>query len=521
VLGYIFEKYINQKSFGAYYTRPEITEYLCEGTIHRLVLDAINTPERQKTIQIKGVKVRKYRNMAELLIDLDAEMCRSLLFTILPKLSLLDPACGSGAFLVAAMKTLINVYSAVIGKITFLGDEYLSVWLKKTEQEHKSLSYFIKKRIVTDNLYGVDIMGEGAEIARLRLFLALVAAADTVDQLEPLPNIDFNILAGNSLVGLMQVDARDFDRHQKQGDFFKRTYSDILAEKNRLVDAYRHTATASDDLTALRNDIQNKREDALLALNELLLDDFTKLGIKYEQCTWDDKERKEGRPRPRSITMTDIQALEPFHWGYEFDQILNQNGGFDAIITNPPWEIFKPNSKEFFEEYSDLVAKKKMTIHDFEKEEAKLLKDKDIRDAWLSYLSSFRHVSSFYRSAPQYANQISMLNGKKAGSDINLYKLFLEQSYNLLREGGRCGIITSGGVYTDLGTKQLREMLFSGCVLDTLFGLSNERFIFENVHHAQKFSLVVFEKGGTSRSFMAAFRINAREAVAPAELDEF
>ena len=89
---------------------------------------------------------------------------------------------------------------------------------KKAEQEHKSLNYFIKKRIITDNLYGVDIMGEGAEIARLRLFLALVAAADTVDQLEPLPNIDFNILAGNSLIGLMHVDAKGFEKHQGQAN---------------------------------------------------------------------------------------------------------------------------------------------------------------------------------------------------------------------------------------------------------------------------------------------------------------
>jgi type I restriction-modification system DNA methylase subunit len=114
-------------------------------------------------------------------------------------------------------------------------------------------------------------------------------------------------------------------------------------------------------------------------------------------------------------------------------------------------------------------------------------------------------VSAFYRSAPQYKNQISTVNGKKAGSDINLYKLFLELCFDLLRPGGRCGIITSGGVYSDLGAKQLREMLFSECKLDSLFGLANERFIFENVHHSQKVCLLVFEKGGNSDSFTAAF----------------
>src|SRR5205814_3973513 len=84
-------------------------------------------------------------------------------------------------------------------------------WLATTRAAHPSLNYFIKKRIITDNLFGVDIMEEGAEIARLRLFLALVSSAHSVDQLEPLPNIDFNILAGNSLIGLLKVDPQRFD----------------------------------------------------------------------------------------------------------------------------------------------------------------------------------------------------------------------------------------------------------------------------------------------------------------------
>ena len=241
----------------------------------------------------------------------------------------------------AAMKALINVYAAVIGKIKFLGDANLTDWLGKIEREHKSVGYFIKKTIITDNLYGVDIMEEGAEIARLRLFLALVAAAETVDQLEPLPNIDFNILAGNSLIGLMKVKESEFEKHRTQGNFFKRSYSEILAEKNRLIDNYRHAITYSDDLTSLRNDIEGKREEALLALNELLLDEFKELDIKYEQATWDDKKNKEGRSRPRPLKMADIEELQPFHWGYEFDQIINHKGGFDAIITNPPWETFR------------------------------------------------------------------------------------------------------------------------------------------------------------------------------------
>ncbi len=500
VLGYIFEKYINQKAFGAYYTRTEITEYLCEQTIHRLILDAVNTPG------IPGLTVaRHFESIGDLLMNLDADLCRRLVLEVLPGLSLLDPACGSGAFLVAAMRTLINVYSAVVGKIKFLHDAKLSAWLKQREREHSSLAYFIKKTIITDNLYGVDIMEEATEIARLRLFLALVASAESVDQLEPLPNIDFNILAGNSLIGLMRVDDKLFEKRMEGQLFRQRSYREIVEEKNRLVENFRHTATFADDLTALRDSIEQKKNAAREILDDLLLAEFEQLGIKYEQATWDEKRNDEGKPSKRPPRIEDIRALKPFHWGYEFDEILNKRGGFDAIITNPPWEIFKPNSKEFFEEHSDLVTKKKMTIHEFEKEQAKLLKDRDIRKAWLDYLSSYPHISAYFRTSPQYRNQVSIVGGRKAGSDINLYKLFTEQCFNLLRAEGQCGIVIPSGIYTDLGAKQLREMLFGQAQVTGMFCIENRKFIFENVDCRFKFVVLTFAKGGKTKSFPAAF----------------
>ena len=521
VLGYIFEKYINQKAFGAYYTRTQITEYLCEQTIHRLLLDAVNAPESLKAHPPAGVKVRDYATLGDLLLDLDTALCQRLIHEVLPGLSLLDPACGSGAFLVAAMKSLINVYAAVIGRIKFLHDKSLTTWLAGIEKNHPSVGYFIKKRIITDNLFGVDIMEEATEIARLRLFLALVASAQSVDDLEPLPNIDFNILAGNSLVGLLRVDETAFEARKFQGDLFRRKYREVLEEKNRLIDNYRHASDYKEDLTLMRDAIDTKKREAYETLNDILLDDFRNLCIKYEQATWDEKKRTLGKAEKRPLTPADVEALHPFHWGFEFDEILNKRRGFDAIITNPPWEIFKPNGKEFFEDYSEVVSKKNMTIHEFEKKQAELLEDPEIRTAWIEYLSQFPHLSSYFRSAPQYRNQISIVNGKKAGTDINLYKLFVEQCINLLRDGGRCGMIIPSGVYTDLGTSQLREVLFSQCHLEALFGLSNERFLFEGVHHSYKICIVSFAKGQRTLEFPAAFRINPREAIGPERLDAF
>ncbi len=524
VLGYIFEKYINKKAFGAYYTRPEISEYLCERTIHRLILARVNT---ENPFDLPLTSGRKFHSLADLLLNLDSSLCRELLFQVLPHLKLLDPACGSGAFLVAAMRTLINIYSAVIGRIKFLNDKSLAEQVKTWETEHKSLSYFIKRTIITDNLFGVDIMEEATEIAKLRLFLALVSSAQTLEQLEPLPNIDFNILAGNSLIGLIKVDAEQFDASKGefggQVDLFRKSYRQVLDEKNRLIDTYRHTVTwAGDlDLSSLKRQIETQKGEAQTTLNEILLNEWHQAGIKFEEATWDTAQGKQGKPKKRNLRIADIETLQPFHWGFEFDEILNRRGGFDAIITNPPWEIFKPNAKEFFQEHSNLVSKKKMTIKEFEKEQTKLLKDSEIRSLWLDYLSRFPHVSNWFRAAPQFKHQSAIVNGKKTGSDINLYKLFVEQCVNLLREGGDCGIVIPSGIYTDLGAKGLRDILFDKCKITVLFGLSNEKHIFEEVHHAQKFCLMAFEKGGQTTAFEAAFRINPREAVAPQALGGF
>ncbi len=609
VLGYIFEKYINQKAFGAYYTRSEITEYLCDKTINKLILDRVNsllpTPQENggnlipPTPQEKegnsspptplekggnslpptplekgdnlipptplkkggnslpptplekgdnsshsfspltkgggGGSPRKFENMTELLTGLDGNICRLLLDEILPNLSLLDPACGSGAFLVAAMKTLIYVYSTVIGRIHFLTDHSLNDWLKKIESEHLSLNYYIKKRIITDNLYGVDIMEEATEIAKLRLFLALVSSAHDVSELEPLPNIDFNIMAGNSLIGLIRVDQTGFDAVQPttkgkgkkkdsepvalQGNLLQplaaSAYQGILADKNASIDLYKKHAFESVEkegtsqesrLLLLRSHIEKLNRESQEKLNLLLLDEFsTRLGIKYEEV------QLSGKAKKRLLTVDDIAALKPFHWGYHFDRVL-ERGGFDAIITNPPWEIFKPDAKEFFAQYSDLVTKKKMDIKAFEKEQKKLLKDADVAQVWLEYQSNFPHVSAYYRSAEQYKNQISIVNGKKAGTDINLYKLFLEQCFNLMRQGGECGIVIPSGIYTDLGTKQLREMLFSQTQVTGLFCLENRKKVFEGVDSRFKFVILTFDKGGITTEFPSAFmRLDVNE----------
>lgn len=498
VLGYIFEKYINQKAFGAYYTRPEITSYLADRSIHALILERIESPAFPEL----GLPAIHFDSVSDLLAKMDARTALKLVNEVLPKITVLDPAVGSGAFLVAALKSLINVYYAVVGRAELGASDELQRWLRGIQHEHASVGYWIKRRIVTDNLYGVDIMEEATEIAKLRLFLAMVASVRRVEDLEPLPNIDFNILPGNSLVGLMRVDEHEFDQKNRTGDLFKPGYRKLVDDKNRKLDTYRHTAGLLGkevSLRVLRDDIDTEIASANGVLNELLRDQFEALGVKYQQATWDSAKGKLGKPKKRKIERDDIDAQHPFHWGYLFDQVMQQRGGFDIILTNPPWEVFKPQAKEFFAEHSQLVSKNKMTIQAFEKEQDKLLRDKAVREAWLDYESRFPHLSAYFRAAPEYRSQSAIVNGRKTGSDMNLYKLFVERCFHLLREGGHCGIVIPSGIYTDLGAKGLRDLLFAHTHIQGLFGFENRKEVFEGVHRSFKFVVLTFAKAAPTR----------------------
>jgi Eco57I restriction-modification methylase len=538
VLGYIFEKYINQKAFGAYYTKPEITNYLCKKTINKyisvltspsdsphlsgewLANETLTPPSDSPHPSGEGLGVRANHPSGEGL----GVRANQLLDEILPNLTILDPACGSGAFLVAALQHLINIYTDVFNWIELHGDEANKTRLTNIKNQHPSLEYYIKKRVITDNLYGVDIMEEATEIAKLRLFLSLVASAEKVEDLEPLPNIDFNIMAGNSLIGLTKIDGNSFEttltppsdsphpsgeglgvRANKQGSllpmFAASEYQKILNEKNKSIQLYKQHAFKAetiegteqeDRLQMLRQHIEQVNQESISQLNQILLDEFSQnLGIKYEEI------QLKGKAKKRLLNLKDMENLKPFHWGYHFDEIIGKKGGFDIILTNPPWEIFKPQAKEFFAEYSDLVTKNKMDIKTFEKQQQKLLENPEIAAAWQEYQSSYPHVSLYYRTAEQYRNQISVVNGKKQGTDINLYKLFVEQCVNLLAKNGECGIVIPSGIYTDLGTKQLREMLFSQTKITGLFCFENRKSIFEGVDSRFKFVVLTFEKSLT------------------------
>ncbi len=455
VLGYIFEKYVNQKQMGAYYTKEDITGYISRNTVIPFLFDAArkecpvafgpdggvwrllrddpdryvypavghgiswnarqpeapirlddtfdlpediaagiddvskrggwNSPApedyalptetwrevvarrtRYEEIRAKlaSGEVQKINDLITLNLDVERfardviaqsegpELLRAFWHALYGNrersdtgISVLDPTCGSGAFLFAALNVLEPLYTACLeGMRGFLDDaerserkrssEHLGDFRRILEQvdKHHSERYFILKSIVLNNLYGVDIMEEAVEICKLRLFLKLVAQLESYDQIEPLPDIDFNVRTGNTLVGFTSLDA--------------------VRQAMTIMPNGQHRALFDDDRAMLEL-IEEEAEIASAAFNQ----------FRWQQTLYSDdshitaEHKAELRDRLQSLDdeLDRLLAAEygvdlnkaaaydawrashqPFHWFVEFYGIMGR-GGFDVVIGNPPY----------------------------------------------------------------------------------------------------------------------------------------------------------------------------------------
>ena len=444
VLGYIFEKYINQKQMGAYYTKEDITGYISRNTVlpclfdrakkdcaiafkpgggvwrlladdpDRYIYDAVRhgitydvhqqeaLPEKRdlppeiaaglddvaqrsgwneaappayalptETWREHVARRQRYEEIYAKLkagdvtsgndlitCNLDAEkfaqdviagsegpeLVRTF-WKAMNAVSILDPTCGSGAFLFAALNVLEPLYTACLDAMRgFLDDldrstrkyrpEKLSDFRKVLEQieQHASERYFILKAIIINNLYGVDIMEEAVEICKLRLFLKLVAQLDSYDQIEPLPDIDFNVRAGNTLVGFTSLneiqkaftmtvggqrrmlyaeDEEQLRRIEEEAELADRAFHQFRAMQTKRGMNAGAFAGAKSDLRKRLNDLRNE-------LDEYLSGDY---GVKTD----DEAAYQQWR-----------DSHQPFHWFVEFYGIMHK-GGFDVVIGNPPY----------------------------------------------------------------------------------------------------------------------------------------------------------------------------------------
>ena len=450
VLGYIFEKYVNQKQMGAYYTKEDITGYIARSTViprllemararcsvafdpgggvWRLLQDdpdnyiypalghgvawdyspegaarlevPVPLPEdialglddpaqrtgwnqaappeyalptetwreliarRRRYEEVRGkLAAGEVQDVNDLItLNLDSErFARDVIvnsegpdlvrafWNALTRVSVLDPACGSGAFLFAALNILEPLYSAVLQAMRdFLADletsrrprspNALSAFQDALTSagQHRSERYYILKSIIVNNLYGVDIMEEAVEICRLRLFLKLAAQLESYDQVQPLPDIDFNIQPGNTLVGFTS------DASVRQA------MEMTLAGQRRMLDkddedALSRIETAAGDIARQHRNFQQiqteygLRHDQLAESKQQLQSKLVQLRTELDALLAKEYGVDANKPAPFQQWRGSHQ---PFHWFVEFHGIMN-DGGFDVVIGNPPYVEYR------------------------------------------------------------------------------------------------------------------------------------------------------------------------------------
>jgi hypothetical protein len=259
-----------------------------------------------------------------------------------------------------------------------------------------------------------------------------------------------------------------------------------------------------------------------------------------------------GQPDDATLRIADEVAARQrfFHWELEYPDVFTPaRAGFDAVLGNPPWEIQKPNSKEFFSNTDPMYrayGKQEALTRQLEY----FRRWPQLEHGWIAYNAGLKSLSNWvkYAGVP-FGDRVTTdkdgkskpdlnLGGRGAdgfakslrlhvkwkqqrkknpgladnahpflhqgSADLNTYKMFLELSHALLREDGRLGMIVPSGIYSDNGTTTLRELFLEHCDWQWLFGFENHTPIFD-IHRQFKFCPLIVQKGGTTRYIRTAF----------------
>ena len=343
MLGHIFENLLeDNKDKGAYYTPKEIVHYMCQESIIEYLCTTLHVePEDQERIAVTNLLKKKE-------VDEILKPEINNINTALDNIKVCDPAIGSGAF---PMGLLHEIFTAKQTLHTF---------------EHGNTKTFdasaVKLNIIQNSIYGVDIEKGAVDIARLRFWLSLI-----VDEEKPkaLPNLDYKIVVGNSLVSKLGNDVIDIDwtlnetSHGLFGADLAKQKGDLLKKISKEQKEFFSPDSDKNKLTA---DIRKLKIDLLITQLELMVNTT---GIEKKPTGTGKTIAKQTEIYLQTIgwknSIKDLQKLKtkpetPLHffdWKLDFPEVMNEavtnKAGFDIVIANPPY-LGEKGYKEKFRE---------------------------------------------------------------------------------------------------------------------------------------------------------------------------
>jgi len=438
-------------------------------------------------------------------------------------LSILDPACGSGHFLLAAARRM----AAEIARIESGADTSDEIARQHALRE-----------VVQHCIHGVDRNPLAVELCKTALWI------ETVEPGKPLTFLDAHIQLGDSLVGILDPEiiaggisgdaykdltgddkaiCRIFKKRNSQaGDSVRRSLFD---EENLL-----EVAIATADIDAMPEDTLGDIERKSNAWNTARRDDTR---IREELCAnlfvgayfapktkatapWvpdtEDLNRLNKGIAQRPSVVSNIQDLAQqhrfFHWHVAFAEIM-QNGGFDVVLGNPPWEVSQLNEEEYFAARKPSVAslagaRRKSAILQLEESDPQLWQDYQIDRR------GYDARNAFCRSSRRYP--------LTAYGKLNSYALFAETFLGLVNPSGRAGLIVPTGIATDNSTRAFFDQAVTGKRLVSLYDFENREAVFPGVHRSYKFCLLtVTGTGRPSPQAEFAFFLHQAEQLGEAE----
>jgi len=472
-------------------------------------------------------------------------------------LKVLDPAMGSGHFLVKAVDVLAAYLTTHCDPV----DEGVP-----DDNGPGELAYW-KRKVAENCIYGVDYNPMSVELAKVALWLY------TAQKGKPLSFLDHHLKCGNSLIGVSLEDLSApglLLRETKKGGFWEdletaamrkkgiaaqiplpfpinraffrdiREYiGRILAEPSESPDDIKAKSRAYADAVGRRLGAHRLLADLwcaqwfLVEPDKLASNAFSDLYSKVKGVSGiaeDDRRAAElekllSDPLVQAVNRAREDGYGPrptrfFHWQLEFPEVaFDENGeprggfGFDAVVGNPPWDKIKPAKRDFYGPFSEEVANTQGASLDalIMRLEAK---KPELVEGWARYEDTLKRIVAFLSKSGFYKHQTTLVGGKKTGGDPDLFRYFVERAAQCAGAGGTVGFLVPCTLWQAEGCTGLRRYLFDDCAVQSLFTFENYRKWAFDIDSRFKFTAIIFMKKtpAADHAFPAAFML--REPVA-------